>query len=151
MSPERVHGGEESAAIERRHLRLGWCTLLVFLTLGIGLEALHGFKVEAYLSVANDTRRLLWRLAHAHGTLLALVHLGFAMTLRAAGLGAARGVRLASAALLAASILLPGGFLLGGALLHGGDPGRGILLVPAGAACLFGAVAWTALGVLRRS
>jgi hypothetical protein len=135
--------------LERRHLRLGWCALLLFLSLGIVLEAFHGFKVDWYLSVANDTRRLLWRLAHTHGTLLGLVHLGFAATLRAGALGSARGVGLASAALLAATVLLPGGFLLGGVELHGGDPGRGVLLVPVGAACLFGAVGWTALAVLR--
>ncbi|HEY8174006.1 MAG TPA: hypothetical protein VIH21_13040, partial [Dehalococcoidia bacterium] len=58
----------------RRHLRFGWWSLFVFATLGLTLEALHGFKVRAYLDVSNDTRRLMWTLAHAHGTLLGLVH-----------------------------------------------------------------------------
>ena len=60
------------------HLRVGWWSLLLFLTLGILLEAMHGFKVQAYLGEQNATRRLMWTLAHVHGTLLSLVHLGFA-------------------------------------------------------------------------
>src|SRR5882757_6559314 len=66
----------------RRHLRFGWWTLLIFLTAGLALEALHGLKIGAYLNVSNETRRLMWTLAHAHGTLLGLVHLGFAATIR---------------------------------------------------------------------
>lgn len=130
----------EDEALFRRHLRWGWGALLAFLSLGILLEAFHGFKVEWYLSVANDTRRLLWRLAHTHGTLLGLVHLAFAFTLRAKVL-APRGLRLTSAALVSATLLLPGGFLLGGWTLHGGDPGRAIFLVPIGALLLLLAVA----------
>ena len=53
-----------------RHLRFGWASLFVFATLGVGLELLHGFKVGLYLDVGNETRRLLWTLAHAHGVLL---------------------------------------------------------------------------------
>jgi hypothetical protein len=66
----------------QRHLRFGWWTLLVFLTMGLVLEILHGFKAEAYLKVSNETRRLMWTLAHAHGTLLGLVNIAFAMTVR---------------------------------------------------------------------
>ena len=62
----------------RRHLRFGWWSLATFGLLGLVLETLHGFKVGAYLDVSNETRRLMWTLAHAHGTLLGLVHLGFA-------------------------------------------------------------------------
>ncbi len=128
-----------------RHLRWGWWTLGLFLSLGIALEVLHGFKVEWYLSVANDTRRLLWRLAHAHGTLLGLVHIGFALTLRTSR-EVRRGWRtLCSAALSGATVLLPGGFLLGGITVHGGDPNQGILLVPVGAVLLLLAVVVTAV------
>src|SRR6185436_11283953 len=65
----------------RRHLRFGWWALLCFLTLGVVLEAMHGFKVQWYLNVANETRRLMWTLAHAHGVLLALVNILFGLTL----------------------------------------------------------------------
>ena len=58
-----------------KHLKWGWWGLLVFLSMGILLEMLHGFKVGAYLDVPNTTRRMMWTLAHAHGTLLSLVHI----------------------------------------------------------------------------
>ena len=41
--------------------------MAVFGTLGLVLETLHGFKIGAYLDVSNETRRLMWRLAHVHG------------------------------------------------------------------------------------
>ena len=63
----------------RRHLQFGWWSLVVFATLGLVLETLHGFKVRAYLDVSNETRRLMWTLAHAHGTLLAIVHIVFGL------------------------------------------------------------------------
>ncbi len=136
-----------SEPLVERHLRWGWWTLGLFLSLGIALEAMHGFKIGWYLSVANETRRLLWRLAHAHGTLLGIVHIAFALTLR--GSHEARRVwrRLSSAALIGSTVLLPGGFLLGGITIHGGDPNQGILLVPVGAALLLFAVVLTALRV----
>lgn len=128
----------EVEALQRRHLRLGWWSLFAFAALGVGLEALHGFKVAWYLAVANETRRLMWTLAHAHGTVLALVHLGFAASLPAlAGRGGLdRRLRVASRALQAAALLLPLGFFLGGVWIYEGDPGLGILLVPVGAALL---------------
>ena len=133
----------------RLHLRFGWWALLVFLSAGAALESLHGFKVGFYLDASNETRRLTWTLAHAHGTLLSILNLVFAATLRAvpAWSGASRLV--ASRCLVASTILLPLGFALGGAFVHGGDPGLGILLVPPGALLLFVAVLLTARGVGR--
>ena len=64
----------------RRHLRFGWWSLFAFLALGIALDAMHGFKVGWYLDTVNETRRLMFTLSHAHGTLLGLMHLGFAAT-----------------------------------------------------------------------
>ena len=73
-----------TAAVDytRRHLRFGWWSLLVFLTLGFTLELLHGFKVGMYLDASNETRRLMWTLAHAHGSLLGLIHVLFGLSLR---------------------------------------------------------------------
>jgi len=119
--------------LAHRHLRAGWIALAVYLTLGIALEALHGFKVGFYLDVGNETRRLLFRLAHAHGTLLAIVNILYGLTVRAVP---ESGRPLASGALLAALVLLPLGFFAGGIVIHGGDPGLPILLVPAGALAL---------------
>lgn len=117
-----------------RHIRFGWWSLLVFATLGLMLEVMHGFKVPAYLDVSNDTRRLMWRLAHAHGVLLALVHVVYGVMLRSQA--SAAGDRLTSRALKGASLLLPGGFFLAGVVFYAGDPGLGIALVPVGAVLL---------------
>jgi hypothetical protein len=128
----------------RRHLRFGWWSLLVFATLGLTLEALHGFKVRAYLDTSNETRRLMWTLAHAHGTLLAVVHVLFGLSVATFPEFRARSLRAVSAALLAASVLLPGGFFLGGIVFYAGDPGPGVLLVPIGAALLLVAIFYIA-------
>lgn len=115
-----------------RHLRFGWWSLAFFAAVGLVLETLHGFKIGLYLDASNETRRLMWTLAHAHGTLLSLVHLIFALTVRVLGIPPAR-LGAASTALLGASLLLPGGFFLGGVQVYAGDPGLGIVLVPVGA------------------
>ena len=130
-----------------RHLAIGWWSLLVFLTAGLVLEALHGFKVGAYLNVNNETRRLMWTLAHAHGTLLGLLNLAFAGTLRWVPAWPVAPRRLASVFLAAATALMPAGFFFGGLFIYGGDPGLGIVLVPLGGALLFLAVLLTALGL----
>ncbi len=130
-----------------RHLRVGWWSLAAFLTLGIVLEAMHGFKVGWYLDLSNATRRLLLTLAHVHGTLLALVHLAFAATLGLRAPTPLPRASLASACLVGAGIALPTGFLLGGLWPWGGDPGLGIVLVPVGAALLLIGVVIVALGL----
>jgi hypothetical protein len=140
---------EGRRACERLHLQWGWWSLLFFLSLGTSLEALHGFKVGWYLDVGNETRRLMWTLAHAHGTLFALVNIAFALTLRSFPAILVRHRRLSSRSLLGASLLLPGGFLVGGIAVHSADPGPAVLLVPLGAALLFLAVLLTAREVTR--
>ena len=124
----------------RRHLRFGWWSLFVFTAFGLILEVFHGFKVAEYLDASNQTRRLMWTLAHAHGTLLALIHLVFALSLQFAPAGSDRSLRLVSWSLIAASVLLPGGFFVGGAVFYGGDPSAGIALVPVGSAFLLIAI-----------
>jgi hypothetical protein len=136
---------EDSNKLRRRHLRFGWYALSVFLILGGGLELLHGFKIGYYLDVENETRRLMWRLAHAHGALLALVNIAFALSLHSLQPGA--DLKLISACFIVAAILLPAGFFAGGVFARSGDPGLMILLVPVGALLLLYAV----LGVARRS
>jgi hypothetical protein len=135
-----VAGGHSSDHdLARRHLRFGWWSLAVFATLGLVLESLHGFKVGAYLDVLNETRRLMWTLAHAHGTLLSIVHLVFGLSVRAAPELIAADRKAISRWLTGASLLLPGGFFLGGVAFYGGDPGMGVLLVPVGAVSLIAA------------
>lgn len=133
----------------RLHLRFGWWSLLAFLALGLVLEALHGLKIDAYLSVASSTRRLMWTLAHAHGTLFALLHLALSWTVTQTPSWTPSARRWASRSLLSGSVLLPAGFLLGGAKTHGGDPGIVVFLVALGGLLLAIAVLLTALAVSR--
>ncbi|HSH74887.1 MAG TPA: hypothetical protein VLA09_04370 [Longimicrobiales bacterium] len=121
--------------------------MLVFVTLGLVLETLSGFKVGLYLDVSNSTRRLMWTLAHAHGTLLSILNLVFALSIRLTPEWTEPSRALASRSLLAALALMPLGFFLGGVRIHSGDPGLGILLVPPGAFLLLVAVFLTARAV----
>jgi len=111
----------------------------VFATLGLLLELLHGFKIQLYLSVSNETRRLMWTLAHAHGVLLAIINIVFGLTVSSGRLSIGSVAR-NSMALIVASILLPGGFFAAGIQFYAGDPGVGIVGVPVGAALLLVAV-----------
>jgi hypothetical protein len=135
------------APLVARHLRFGWWSLLIYLSLGLVLEVMHGLKLDWYLNVGNETRRLMWTLAHSHGSLLGLVHVAFALTVRSCTTadGPAGAWSKASWPLMLASILLPGGFFLGGVVIYGGDPGRGVLLVPVGALCLILGVLFVAV------
>jgi hypothetical protein len=117
--------------------------------LGIVLESLHGLKLGFYLDVSNEARRLLWTLAHAHGTLLSLINLVFALTLPTIPAWPERSLHLASRCLLAGLVLMPVGFFLGGCFIHDGDPGLGVLLVPPGALLVFAAIFLTARAVSR--
>jgi len=135
----------DAQAYITRHLRIGWSGVLTFGVLGIVLESLHGFKVRWYLDVSNETRRLMWTLAHAHGTLLALVHIAFAATLRLRPMAPTR-VALASASLSIAIAAIPLGFLLGGLFAYAGDPGSGVVLVPIGGAALLVAATTVVIG-----
>ena len=144
MSDESL--APEARAVADHHLCFGWWALLGFLSLGIALETLHGFKVGWYMDVASETRRHLWTLAHAHGTLLSLVNVAFGLTARAQPGWSGTPREVASRCLLGATILMPAGFFLGGLFIYGGDPGLGIFLLPFGAALLFVAVLLTARG-----
>jgi hypothetical protein len=130
-----------------RHLRFGWWSLFGFLALGIVLETLHGFKAAWYLNVDVEMRRLMFTLAHAHGTLLALVNIAVGLTLRTV-----KGFELshrASLALCWGAGLLPVGFFLGGLIIHDGDPGLGVVLVPIGAFLLLYGVGSAARSLSR--
>src|SRR3954462_13379477 len=122
-------------------LRTGWLLLAVSLPFGVTLEGLHGFKVQAYL--ASEMRREMWRLAHAHGTLLGILCLVFAAL---ADAHVPPPIRAGVAALIRwGAVLMPLGFFLGGVLNSEGDPSLGILLVPVGALLLVVALVRVAL------
>ena len=137
---------EREVDYARKHQRVGWWTLVVFLVLGFVLEALHGLKVSWYLDAGMQPRRLMWTLAHDHGTLIALIHLAFALMLRVEAC-ALPWVRRASPCLVSSSILLPGGFFLGGLRVYGGDPNPAVVIVPIAALVLIGGVVFAALAL----
>ena len=143
------NSGADDGKLTARHLSLGWHSLLLFLALGIVLEGLHAFKLGWYLDVGNEARRLMLRLAHAHGTLLSLVNIAFAWTATTISAQSEDRLSVPSLALVAATILLPGGFFLGGLFIYSGDPGFGVWLVPIGALMLLLAVFLTARAVVR--
>lgn len=128
-------------------LRFGWWALGVSLTLGIVLEALHGFKIGWYLDVGNEMRRLMLSLAHTHGTLLGVINIAAGISAKV--FGAAVLPSRAAGALKMAAILMPLGFFLGGLVIHDGDPGLGVVLVPIGGFLLMYAVFAVAIAVNR--
>jgi hypothetical protein len=139
----------EQERVFRRHLTWGWWSLVVFLGLGLGLEALHGFKVAWYLDVSQGTRRLLLTLGHAHGTLLGLINLAFAASVRFVPEWETAGRGYASRLLVAATVLLPGGFVVGGVQVYAGDPGLGVVAVALGGLLALAAVLLAAIGTAR--
>jgi len=126
----------------KRTLRTGWLLLAVSLPFGVTLEALHGFKVQAYLG--SDMRREMWRLAHAHGTMLGILCLVFATVAERHVPPALQ--RSVARQVTWGSLLIPLGFFLGGILNSEGDPSLGVLLVPVGALLLVVALVRCALG-----
>lgn len=129
-----------------RAIRFGWTMLLVAASGGAILEAMHGFKVSAYLD--DELTRLLLRLAHAHGVGLSLVMIAF-------GYSAVPRLNEELAehvyrVLVLGVIALPLGFGLGVIAHPEGDPGLGIFLVPIGAAALLYALARIVIALWRR-
>jgi len=128
--------GDPSSRAAAKALRTGWVLLALSLPLGLTLETLHAFKVQVYLQ--SEVRREMWRLAHAHGTLLGILLLAFAAL-------AEKHVAPTSCAKISrdlrlGAVLMPLGFFLGGVLSSEGDPSLGIVLVPLGALFLFAAL-----------
>jgi hypothetical protein len=145
-APEAAPAPDE---LIRRHLAFGWWSLAVFTALGLVLEAAHGLKLGWYLDVTAATRRLSFTLAHAHGTLLGVINIAFALSLGRVRLSEVAVAR-ASFALRAVTVLLPLGFLLGGIAFYAGDPGFAIALVPPAGALLVVALVVVARAVSSR-
>jgi hypothetical protein len=121
----------------------GWISLAAWIVFGLLIEGLIGFRSPALLD--DSVRREMFRLAHAHGTLLNLVLIAAALCGR---LDLIRLGRITALALRAAVVLLPIGFLLAGIWHFKDDPGLGILLVPLGAVLLLTTafqIGWSAL------
>lgn len=106
----------------------GWLSVTIWMSFGLLLESLMAYKSPAYLG--DPQRRELFRLAHAHGSLLGVVLVLAAIWARGAG---ARLSRLAVIALRFGAAVMPVGFLAAGIWHPESDPGLAIWLVPAGA------------------
>ncbi len=118
------------------HERVGYWGLFASVAFGMTLEAVLAFKVGGVVDAGMETRRLLLRLAHAHGGFLSLANLVFAVSMNE---GNDERFRRASMLLFVGSVLVPLGFLLGGLFLHGNDPGAGIVFAPIGGVALLAA------------
>ncbi len=126
-------------------IRQGWISLAGWIVFGLLIEGLIGFRSPVLLD--DSIRRDMFRLAHAHGTLLNLVLIAAAICAR---LDLIRLGRVTSLGLRAAVVLLPGGFLFGGIWHFKDDPGVAILLVPVGAVLLLTAALQIGCSVWRR-
>ena len=119
-----------------RMMRQGWAGVAFWMAFGLLLEGLLGYKNPSYLD--DPQRREMFRLAHAHGTLLSLLLVAASLCGRG---GLARAPRPARFALRTGTLLLPLGFMLSGVWHYEGDPGLGIWLVPPAALLvIFGVV-----------
>ena len=106
----------------------GWLSLALWMSFGLLLESLMAYKSPAYLD--DPQRRELFRLAHAHGSLLGVVLVIAAVWARSAG---ARLSRRVVQAVRFGGAVMPIGFLAAGLWHPESDPGIAIWLVPAGA------------------
>ena len=109
----------------------GWVSLAFWMSFGLLLESLMAYKSPAYLD--DLQRRELFRLAHAHGSLLGVVLVVAAIWAEGHG---ARLSRLEVIALRLGAVAMPVGFLAAGLWHPESDPGLAIWLVPAGALSL---------------
>jgi hypothetical protein len=108
--------------------RQGWIGVVFWMTLGLLLEGLLGYKIPSYSS--DPQRRELFRLAHAHGTILSLLLVLAALWLERRTL---KPSRLITVPLRVGTVLMPFGFLISGMWHFESDPGFAIWLVPVGA------------------
>ncbi len=126
-------------------IRQGWISLALWIAFGILLEGFNAFRSPALLDDA--VRRDMFRLAHAHGTLLNLVLLAAAICAR---LDLIRLGPMTSLGLCSAVIVLPAGFLFAGLWHFKDEPGLAILLVPVGAVLLLATAIHISLTLPRR-
>jgi hypothetical protein len=101
--------------------------LTIWMSFGLMLEGFIGFRVPSYMSF--PIRRELFQLAHTHGTLLSLILLTVALSIKCELIFPGK---LAIFALRIGSVLMPLGFLFGGIWLIKDEPNATIFLAPLG-------------------
>jgi hypothetical protein len=107
--------------------RQGWFGIAVWMTLGLILEGLIGWRNPAYLESA--WKRELCRLAHAHGTLFSLILVAVSVASKSETIKPSVS---AVYALRIGSILMPAAFLAATWGSTETDPGWAIWLAPVG-------------------
>ncbi|UJR80970.1 hypothetical protein [Sandaracinus amylolyticus] len=125
--------------------RVGWTALLAWALFGLALEAMHGFKIGAYLDDALARELLV--LAHAHGVGLSLVVLVFG---EAGTPLFDHGDHGAMRALHIGALIVPLAFALSSIAHPEGDPNVIVWLVPIGAVLVIYAIARAALASWRQ-
>ena len=128
-----------------RLLRQGWASVAMWMSVGLLLEGLLGYKIPAYLN--DPQRRELFRLAHTHGALLGILLIVAALVI---GRGASVPA-IAVTALRIGAVLMPVGFFVAGIWHSEGDPGLAVWLVPPGALLVIYAAVAFALAHFKKS
>ena len=115
----------------------GLVGIAVWMSFGLLLEGLIAFRVPTYL--LDNVTREMFRLAHAHGTLLSLILVAVGLSARAEFISPPK---LGNWMLRIGSIAMPVGFLLGGIGHYESDPSPLVFLAPVGGVMMiFGLVA----------
>jgi hypothetical protein len=108
-----------------------------WMAFGLLLEGLIAFRIPNYLS--DPITREMFRLAHAHGTLLSLILVVVGLASRAEFIAPPK---IADWMLRIGSVAMPLGFLLGGIGNSANDPSPLVFIAPVGGVMLiFGIVA----------
>lgn len=122
-----------------------WLGLAFWLSFGLLLEGLIGYRSPAYLQ--DEMRRDLFRLAHAHGAIFSLLLAISWLYLRSSSVTIPN---VALWSLRLGTILMPIGFLLGGMWHTETDPNLLIVLAPIGGVMVIFGVVSVALTSLQR-
>lgn len=128
-----------------RLARQGWIGIAVWMSFGLLLEGLIAFRIPDYLN--DPVRRELFRLAHAHGTLLSVLVLAAGLCLRS---GIIEPARSGLFAMMIGAVLMPIGFLLGGVVTYESDPNALVSLAPVGGILLIFGIITVALSIRPR-
>ena len=151
-APDTARESSPAGADSRRNatlvsglMRQAWIGLAFWMTFGLLLEGLIGYRIPDYLS--DPQRRELFRLAHAHGGILSLILLAAALGI---GHGLTEPARPTVWTLRVGVVVMPLAFLVAGIWHYGNDPGLAIWLVPPAALLVIFGVVGMALTTRRR-
>jgi hypothetical protein len=122
-----------------------WIGLAFWMSFGLLIEGLIAFRIPAYLQ--DPVRRELFRLGHAHGTLLSILLLIVGLCAHSALISPPRIARLV---FQAGVILMPAGFILGGISHYESDPGPLVFLAPLGGVLVIFGVVSIAVSILKK-